>query len=164
MKGIIVYRSWWGSCGRIAEAIAGGLEESGIEIDVVPVEDAGEPDPSLDFVVIGSATRWPGAWPKVRRYTKKVLKAGPPGKPFATFSTGGTLYTDNPNTQAADVLFEMLEGGGFVPLAPALRISIEGYRAPGRTEEQRGTLAESEVRRAEDFGRELGTKLSGGAT
>lgn len=160
MKGIIVYRSWWGSCKRIAEAIGKGLAESGHQVEVVSIEDAGAPDPSLDFVVVGAATRWPGAWPKIKRYAKKVLKAGPPGKPFATFSTGGSLSTDKPNMQAADILYETLEKGGFVALAPALKISMEGYRAPGRTEDDRGTLPESEVARAEEFGRELGAKLS----
>lgn len=160
MKGIIVYKSWWGSCKRIAEAIGKGLTDSGHQVEVISIENVGTPDPSHDFVVIGAATRWPGAWPKIKRYAKKVLKAGTPGKPFATFSTGGTLYTDKPNMQAADVLYEVLEKGGFVALAPALKVSIEGYRAPGRTEEDRGTLPDSEVIRAEAFGRELGTKLS----
>jgi flavodoxin len=162
LKGIIVYRSWWGSCRRIAEAIGKGLSESGHTVDVISIEDAGPPDPSLDFVVIGAATRWPGAWPKIKRYAKKVLKAGPAGKPFATFSTGGSLWIDKPNEQAADVLYDILESGGFKPLAPALKISIEGYHAPGRTEEDRGTLPNSEVERAEEFGRELGAKLTGG--
>ena len=168
MKGIIVYKSWWGSCRRVAEAIRRGLIESGQEVEIVPIEAAGEPDRSFDFVVFGAATRWPGAWPQIKRYAKKVLKAGPPGKPFATFSTGGTLYTGKPNTQAADVLYGMLENGGFMPLAPALKISIALRRAKRvvvadriRTEEQRGDLHDSEVERAEEFGRELGARLSG---
>ena len=163
MKGIVVYMSWWGSCRRIAEAIGKGLSESGHEVEVVSIEDAGSPEPSLDFVVIGAATRWPGARPKIKRYAKSVLKAGPPGKPFATFSTGGTLYTGKPNEQAADVLFGILEKGGFVRLAPALKISIDGYHPPGRTEQDRGTLPDSEVARAEQFGRDRGAKLSAGA-
>jgi len=160
VKGIIVYRSWWGSCRTIAEAIGRGLAESGHEVGVVSIEDAGAPDPSLDFVIIGAATRWPGAWPKIKRYTKKVLKAGPPGKPFAAFSTGGTLTAEKPNAQAADILYNILEEGGFSALAPALQVSIEGYHAPGRTQEDRGTLPDSEVARAEEYGRELGAQLS----
>jgi flavodoxin len=160
VKGIIVYRSWWGSCRKIAEAIGKGLTDSGHQVEVISIEDAGAPDPSDDFVIIGAATRWPGAWPKIKRYTKKVLKAGPPGKPFATFSTGGSLWTEKPNAQTADILYDILEKGGFSPIAPALKVSIEGYRAPGRTPEDRGTLPDSEVARAEEFGHELGTKLS----
>lgn len=53
------------------------------------------------------------------------------------------------------------EKGGFVPLAPALKVAIEGYRAPGRTEEDKGVLPDSEVARAEQFGCGLGVKLSG---
>jgi len=41
-------------------------------VRVLAIEDAGAPDLSLDFIVIGAATRWPGAWPKVKRYAKKV--------------------------------------------------------------------------------------------
>jgi flavodoxin len=160
MKGIVVYKSWWGSCKRIAEVIGQGLTESGHEVQVIAVEDAVRPDPSLDFVVIGAATRWPGAWPKIKRYAKKVTRAGLAGKPFATFSTGGTVGDEQPLTQASEVLYEVLEAGGLVALAPPFRAAIEGYKAPGRGED-RGTLPESEVARALEFGRELGGKLSG---
>ncbi len=104
MKGMVVYKSWWGSCMKIAEVIGEGLSESGHEVRVVAIEDAGPPDPSLDFIVIGAATRWPGAWPKVKRYAKKVIKAGFAGKPFATFSTGGSVNEGAPLTQASEVL------------------------------------------------------------
>jgi menaquinone-dependent protoporphyrinogen IX oxidase len=98
MRGIVVYQSWWGSCKRIGEAITSGLTESGHEVQLVAVEEAGKPDPSLDFAVIGVATRWPGARPKIKRYTKRVIKTGFAGKPFATFSTGGTVFDEEPNT------------------------------------------------------------------
>lgn len=158
MKGIVVYKSWWGSCKKIAEAIGSGLSESGHDVQVVAIEDAGAPDPSLDFIIIGAATRWPGAWPKIKRYAKKVGKASLAGKPFATFSTGGTLSDEEPNRQASEVLYELLEAKGLTPLAPPFKAAIEGYEPPGK---QRGILPESEVARAEEFGRELGSKLSG---
>lgn len=159
MKGIVVYKSWWGSCKKIAEAIGEGLSESGHDVQVVAIEDAGTPDPALDFIVIGAATRWPGAWPKVKRYAKKVARAGFKGKPFATFSTGGTLSEEKTNTQASEVLYKLLEGHGMVALAPPFKAAIEGYQPPGK-EEHRGTLPDSEVVRAREFGRELGGKLS----
>ena len=160
MKGVVVYKSWWGSCKRIAEAIAEGLRESGQEVELVVVEDAGKPDPSLDFVIIGAATRWPGAWPKIKRHAKKYAGKGFAGKPFATFSTGGAVNTEEPLTQASEVLYELLEAGGLIPLAPPFKAAIEGYKPPGKGE-GRGTLPESEVARAREFGRELGGKLSG---
>ena len=158
MKGIVVYHSRWGSCQKIAEAIARGLKDSGHDVRVTAVEDAEGPDPSLDFAVIGGSTRWPGASGKIKRYAKKVIKAPLSGKPFATFSTGGTVFSEKPNTQASDQLYELLDAGGLVPLAPPFKAGIEGYKAPGK---ERGTLPETEVARAEEFGRELGAKLSG---
>ena len=156
MKGIVVYQSWWGSCKKIAQAIAKGLTESGHDVQVTAVEEAGKPDPSLDFTVIGAATRWPGARPKIKRYAKRVIKAGFAGKPFATFSTGGTIFDEEPNTQASELLYKLLEEGCLLPLAPPFKAGIEGYEPPGK---ERGTLPESEVARAEEFGRELGAKL-----
>ena len=152
MKGMVVYKSWWGSCKRIAEAIGQGLSESGHEVEVVAVEEAGKPDPSLDSVVIGAATRWPGAWPKIKRYARRFAKKGFAGKPFATFSTGGTVNDEEPLRQASEVLYELLEARGLVPLAPPLKAAVEGYKAPGKGED-RGTLPESEVARALEFGR-----------
>ncbi len=157
MKGIVVYKSWWGSCKKIAEAIGKGLSESGHDAGVVAIEGAGKPDPSLDFIVIGAATRWPGVWPKIKRYAKKVGKAGFAGKPFAAFNTGGALDEEKPTRQASEVLHEMLEAKGLVPLAPPFKAAIEGYEPPGK---QRGSLPDSEVARAEEFGRELGAALS----
>jgi flavodoxin len=159
MKGVVVYHSIWGSCRKIAEAIARGLEDSGHDVQALAVEDAGAPDPSLDFMVVGGATRWPGATRKIKRYAKKAAKADLEGKPFATFSTGGTIFTDKPNTQASELLYGILEKGGLVALAPPFKAGIENYKSGGR---DRGTLPDGEVARAEDFGRELGVKLSGG--
>lgn len=159
MKGMVIYKSWWGSCKRIAEAIGKGLSEAGHDVRVVAVEDAAKPDASLDFIVIGAATRWPGAWPKIKRYAKRVTRSGLEGKPFATFSTGGSVNTEERLRQASEVLHEMLEAGGLVALAPPFMAAIEGYKAPGRGED-RGFLPESEVARAEGFGRELGSRLS----
>lgn len=159
MRGMVIFKSWWGSCRKIAEAIGEGLSESGHEVQVVAIEDAGPPDPSLDFIVIGAATRWPGAWPKIKRYAKKIVRADFAGKPFATFSTGGSVNEEEPLRQASEVLYELLEAGRLVPLAPPFKAAIEGYKPPGKGED-RGVLPDSEVSRALEFGRELGAKLS----
>ena len=68
------------------------------------------------------------------------------------------MSNEEPNTQASEQLYELLEEGGLVPLAPPFKAGIEGYEPPGK---ERGTLPETEVARAEEFGRELGAKLRG---
>lgn len=156
MKGIVVYQSWWGSCRKISDVIGEVLIESGHDVQVHSVDVAPSPDPSLDFVVIGAATRWPGARPKIKRSAKKFAKALP-GKPFAAFSTGGTLFDEKPNTQAAELIYDILEKDGMKPLAPALMIGLEGYKPPPKLE--KGTLPDSEIERAKEFAREIGAKL-----
>jgi flavodoxin len=160
VRGLIVYFSRWGSCKKIAEAIGRGLNESGQDVGIIAVQEAGEPDPSLDFILVGGATKWPGATGNIKRYAKSVAAAGFSGKPFATFSTGGYASGEKSNTQASEVLYELLERGGLKPLAPPFKAAIEGYKPPGATKKMRGLLPESEVARAEDFGRELADKLS----
>ncbi len=160
MEGLVVYQSRWGSCKKIAEAISRGLEGSGHEARIVAVGEAGEPDPALDFIIIGGATKWPGATGNIKRYAKKVIKAGLNGKPFATFSTGGTVFSEKTNRQASEVLYGLLEKGGLIALAPPFKAGVEGYKAPGASEQMRGVLPENEIAKAKDFGRQLGAKLS----
>jgi hypothetical protein len=51
----------------------------------------------------------------------------------------------------------LLEKGGLLPLVPPFMAGMKGYEPPGK---ERGTLQESEVARDEEFGRELGVRLS----
>ena len=84
--------------------------------------------------------------------------AGFAGKPFATFSTGGTVFDEQPNTQASEKLYEIMSVGGMVPLAPPFMAGIEGYKPPGIV---KGPLPDSEVARAKEFGHDLGARLAG---
>lgn len=149
MKGIIVYHSRYGNAKTLAEAIARGLSEGGQEVQVMAVQDAGAPDPSLDFLVIGGSTRMARASGKIKRYAAKAA-AALQGKPFATFSTGASVYNEKVNTQASDQLFAELKDAGMVPIAAPLKAGVS---------EMKGPLAEGEEDRAMTFGKELAEKL-----
>jgi flavodoxin len=153
MRGIVVYQSKWGNSRQIAEAIGNGLTETGHQAGVVPVNSAGSPDPSLDFIVLGGPTRAARAYGPIKRLAKKV-KDGWKGKYFATFSTGGTVTAEKPSKQASERMYEMLEANGLVPLAPPFKAGVK---------EMHGPLVEGEVERALEFGKELGGILSGKA-
>ncbi len=111
----------------IAEAIAQGLTESGCEVKLAPVDEQPVADFSLDFLLVGAATRWPGARPKIRKYAKQAAGVLA-GKPFAAFSTGGMVFNEKPNTQAASQIYEVLEGGRAGPA----RAGVEGEDVGGR--------------------------------
>jgi len=151
MQGIVVYQSKWGNCRQIAEAISRGLVEAGQDVEVIPVASAGSPDPQLDFIVVGGPTRAARVYGPIKRLAKGKIKEGWAGKRFATFSTGATLYAKKPNTQASERIYELLQTNGLVPLAPPFKAGVTNMHGP---------LKEGEIERAEEFGRELGAKLS----
>jgi menaquinone-dependent protoporphyrinogen IX oxidase len=153
MKGLVVYQSKWGDCRQIGEAVSRGLAQSGHDAEVLPVASVAGPDPQLDFIVVGGPTRAARAYGPIKRLAKK-LKEGWVGKPFAAFSTGASVYAAKPSPQASEKLHELLQANGLRPLAPPFKAGVEGMHGP---------LKEGEVERAEEFGRELGARLEGGA-
>lgn len=153
MNGVVVYQSKWGNCRQVAEAIARGLEEAGHQVALEQVGSFEEPSPELDFVVVGGPTRIGKAYGPVKRFVKRGVTGDWAGKPFATFSTGASVGGEKPSAQASERLAEMLENAGLKPLAEPFKASVEDMHGP---------LAEGELDRAMEFGRDVGAKLSGG--
>lgn len=153
MKGMVVYQSKWGNSRQIAEAIGGGLVEAGHDTDVVAVESAGGPDPTLDFFVVGGPTRGARAYGPIKKFAKRMSGESWKGKRFATFSTGGTIATNKPNTQASERIYEILEANGLEPLEAPFKAGVQGMHGP---------LMDGELERAAEFGRQLGIRMSDG--
>ncbi|MHB8896626.1 MAG: flavodoxin family protein [Candidatus Geothermincolia bacterium] len=55
MNTVVVYHSMWGSCQKIAEAIAQGLIDSGHDSRTVAVLEAEAPDSSVNLIDLGAA-------------------------------------------------------------------------------------------------------------
>lgn len=151
MNGMVVYQSKFGNSRRIAEAIAKGLSATGHHVEVTPVASAGNPETGCDFLIVGGPTRMARAYGPIKRFAKRAPASGCGGKPFATFSTGSTVYAGKPSAQAAEKLHELLEENGLVPIAPPFKAGVDDMHGP---------LKEGELERAEEFGMELGSKLS----
>ena len=150
MKGMVVYQSKWGNSRQVAEAVAGGLAEAGHEAEVVAVKSAGSPDPSLDFIVVGGPTRAARAYGPIKRFVKGMKGESWKGKRFATFSTGSTIATNKPSTQASERIYEILEANGLEPLAPPFKAGVQNMHGP---------LVGGELERAVEFGRQLGIHM-----
>jgi len=152
MKGAIIYRSGWGNCAKIASAIGRGLTAAGMEVEVKPVKEAGVPDPAeFDFILLGSSTHMGRASGTTMKLAKKLSKEWR-GRPFATFSTGASVYGDKPNMQACERLYEKLEESGLKPLAEPFKAGVKDPQGP---------LVDGEEERASEFGRQLGVALGG---
>jgi menaquinone-dependent protoporphyrinogen IX oxidase len=152
MKGVVVYQSKWGNSRQVAEAIARGLEEVGHEVTAEPVGSLKELSQAHDFIVVGGPTRMGRAYGPIKRFAKRKVTGEWAGKPFATFSTGASILGEKPSPQAAERLRETLESNGLKPIAEPFKAGVEDMHGP---------LAEGELDRALEFGREIGAKLSG---
>jgi len=151
MRGLIVFQSKWGNARQIAGAISNGLSEAGHEVEVARLPGAGDPAPGLEFLVIGGPTRMGRVTGPIKKYIKAIAGGGWTDIPFAAFSTGYTIHANKPSKQASEIINETLEAAGLVPLALPLKASVEDMHGP---------LSEGELERAEEYGRELGAKLS----
>jgi flavodoxin len=152
MQGIVVYQSKFGNSRKVAEAIGEGLQLAGHQVTVEKAGSFKELDPELDFIVLGGPTRAARAYGPIKRLAKKLPGQAWSGKPFATFSTGASMYGKKPSVQASERLAEILRGKGLEPLAEPFKAGVEDMSGP---------LADGELDRALRFGEEAGAKLSG---
>ena len=153
MKGVVVFQSKWGNSRQIAQSIADGLTESGHHVEVKRVGSE-ELETGVDFIVVGGPTRIGRAYGPIMRLAKRKLQEGWAGKPFATFSTGASVYSEKPSPQAAEKLGELMKAVGLEEIAPPFKAGVKDMHGP---------LVEGELERAVEYGRELGAKLAEGS-
>jgi menaquinone-dependent protoporphyrinogen oxidase len=97
---LIAYGTAAGSTAEVAEAIGEEMRQSGVAVDVQPVEAVRELAP-YDAVVIGSAVRIFHLLPSTRKFIRKFKKALK-AKPLAYFLVCMTMAEDTPeNVQKA---------------------------------------------------------------
>ena len=161
MKGLVVYHTKFGNCKRIAESIARGLEEAGLEVEVIPSETrkAGN---EYDFIAVGAGTRMGQMTGAIKRFIKREIKRDAwGGKPFQAFGTGGKPKDDGSkhddwNCRGAEMIHEALEARGLKPVAGAARFFIQ-------EETMKGPLREGEEERAFRLGADTGRRLLAGS-
>jgi flavodoxin len=161
MNGLIAYYSKFGNGKRIAEALAKGLEESGLNAKVLQLP--GEVEGDFDFVLVSSPTRMGRAMGPAKKFVSKLKKGDWAGKPFVAVGTG--VHGEEPTGKrsdawpagSADKLYERLEEAGLKPFMEPQKFWVEN-----RNDWKNATLLEGEEERAADVGREIGRKLSAG--
>ncbi len=152
MKGAVVYHSKWGNCKQVAESIAGGLAESGYVVSLLEATTTKKLGSDIGFIVAGSGTRAGKATGPIRKFIKKYVDKDWAGKPFAAFGTGIRGKSDKPDPKGADQIDKMLRERDLLPLAAPLKAYVEGMKGP---------LAEGELERAKQYGRDIAAALKG---
>jgi len=174
-RALVVYESMFGNGHRVAERVAEGLREGGVEVELVRVLDAPS-RPEVDLLVVGgpthalgmsrAATRAsrqthvataedrarvaaePGAdtGPGIREYLRTLEIT--PGQPVGVYDTRATKPVP---TGAARAIARRI-----VALGAELVTAARAFQVAGMT----GPLADGEERRALAWGVELATGLA----
>ena len=153
MKGIVAYHSKWGNCAQVAEAVAGGLKETGHEVELVDVKSTKEIDSSVDLLAAGSGTRAGNMTGPMRKFLKHAVGEEWRGKPFAAFGTGIKSARDKEQSQGANRIYDALQKKGLKPASPAFKAAVKGMQGP---------LLEGELEASHAFGVSVGEALGQG--
>ena len=149
----IVVESKYGNTAKVAEAIAKGLNESGIED--VTISRIREADISqiarADIILIGSPNHVGGPTRSVRKFIRGMSTNNLSDKPVAFFDTyigkdvgkavhkmETEMFSRSPKTRV---------------LTPGLSLRVEGMKGP---------LAEGELEKAAEFGQSISTAARSG--
>ena len=155
MKGLVVYHTKFGNCRRIAENIARGFEEAGLEVELTS-SDARKVGSEFDLVAVGSGTRMGRMTGGIKRFIRREIKKNAwDGKPFLAFGTGvrpegsGSRF-DDWSVRGAQRIYEALEVRGLKPVAGVAKFYVEDTKGP---------LADGEEERALELGLDTGKIL-----
>ena len=156
MKGLVVYHTRYGNCRKIAEIRAKGLEDAGLEVELVS-SDARKIADDFDFIAVGSGTRMGRMTGGIKRFIRRgIKKKSWSGKPFLAFGTGvrpegsGSRY-DDWSVRGALRIHEAHEAKGLEPTGGAAKFFVQG---------QEGPLEDGEEERAFQLGLDTGRLLS----
>ena len=150
-KAAIIYESVYGNTKIVAEAIAEGLKDAGVEatlhvlkgFDTATLKD-------YDAVLVGSPNHVGGATIAMRRFIGKLGKLKLEGKWVAAFDTyGGSAH--------AQALKKMSDG--LAKSAPGMKLVIPGLSV--KVLGMKGPIADGELPRCREFGKGFANKLKG---
>ena len=151
MKGILVYDTSYGNTKKIAETITEALRESGIEVDLFNVKDVKKfRQTDYSFLVLGSPTKFGTMSFAIKFFVGKVKGEEWADKPFAAFDTENPENMEKKEWSAAEKISERLKERKMNQLLPVLKAAVHDWKGP---------LVEGEIKRAQDYARELASKL-----
>lgn len=152
MKSIVIYDSAYGNTREVAEAISGGLKETGIEVDTFYVKDIKKLKAAdYDLMVLGSPTKWGTMSFTTRRFIGGLKNKEWANKPFAAFDTQNPENIDQGETCASEKIAEKLGERQMTQVVPVLKSIVIGWKGP---------MQEGEIERAREYAREIGNKIA----
>jgi flavodoxin len=166
MNGLVVYDSYYGNAGQVAEAIAEELREAGHEVQIFNLHQSKPKTkalaPQTAFIVVGGPTRMKHISRRAKGFAKGLKATNWTGKPALIFDTYGPLDPDPAKNEGNKWLYpggvadlrQVLEERGLVVWPEDLRCLVTDMRGP---------LAEGALDDARAAARRFAAGLAGGA-
>ena len=160
MKGLVLFISHYGNTKQVAETIAKQITDSGHE---AIVQDLRQKPPDLqdvNFVVIGSPTRFARANGKALSALKQLRKKKFTEKPVVIFDTYGPIPTNPEELEkgkkwlypgAAGIMQRVAKEQGLNVYPEILRCEVKAFKGP---------FAEHEQEKAASFTKEFLSKIT----
>jgi flavodoxin len=163
MKGLIIYRSHFGNTRLVAETLARQIEEMGHTTILQDLKHNRLEFQGLDFIMIGSPTRFARPDGKAIRALMELRKSNLIDLPLAIFDTFGPLPSGTQGVEtknrwlypgAAGILLKTARAQGLKVYADSLRCTVQGG--------QKGPLGEHQLEHARAFAETFITHISTG--
>jgi menaquinone-dependent protoporphyrinogen IX oxidase len=147
----VAYHTRWGNCREVAEIVGNALGDFGHHVDVIDFSAVQLRPASVDFLALGSPTRFGRASRQMRRFIDTEMPHVPSGMPFAAFGTGMEPDTGVYVPHSAEDIHRLLVAVGLEPVVEPFTGILEGPRGP---------LADGEFERVAKFGLQIGQLLN----
>lgn len=138
MKGLVLFRSWYGNTQRVAEHMAQQIVTLGHEAAALDLREKLPDLTAVDFVIIGAPTRMAGVTGKATSVLKQLNKARFI-KPVAIFDLYGPIPADPVELEkgkkwlypgAAGKMLDEAKKQGLNLYPETLRIEVKGMEGP----------------------------------
>jgi menaquinone-dependent protoporphyrinogen IX oxidase len=146
-KAIVVYDTKYGNTKKVAEDIASGIKDEGIEVSLKGVKETTKDEVSnYDLLVLGAPTHINHAKKDTKKFLKKLKGTNLSSVKFAAFDTRITNAKKGASMKIESVLAEL----GATKLQDGLTIWVTGMKGP---------LEEASEEKSKTFGSELAKKI-----
>lgn len=155
MKGLVLYRSYYGNTKLVAEALANEIVKLGHQAEVRDLRLRLPDMKDIDWAVIGTPTRMGRATWKARWALHRLRRQGFGKKLLGIFDTYGPLPVDAAKLEGDRKWFYPGAVGMLQAKAKKLGLNVYPEVLRCQVKEMRGPLKEGEAEKAAQFAREF---------
>lgn len=146
-KAIVIYDTKYGNTKKVAEDIASGIKDEGMEVSIKEVKKTKKNEVSkYDLLVLGAPTHINNAKKDTKKFLKKLKGTDLSSVKFAAFDTRITNARKGASMKIESVLSEL----GAAKLQDGLTVWVTGMKGP---------LEDGSEEKSKAFGSELAKKI-----